>query len=72
MINAKAELESARTRLEEASRSIVQDTNKQFELSKLEREVAANRQLYESFVEKFEETDMSSQYTITNAQIIDE
>jgi len=72
MINAKAELASARTRLEEASRSIVLDTSKQFELSKLEREVAANRQLYESFLEKFEETDMSSQYTITNAQIIDE
>jgi len=72
MINAKAELESARNRLEEASRNIVQDTSKQFELSKLEREVAANRQLYESFLEKFEESDMSSQYTITNAQIIDE
>lgn len=71
MINAKAELESARTRLEEASRSIVLDTTKQFELSKLEREVAANRQLYESFMKKFEESDMSSQYTITNAQIID-
>lgn len=72
MINAKAELESARNRLEEASRSIVMDTSKQFELGKLEREVAANRQLYESFLEKFEESDMSSQYTITNAQIIDE
>lgn len=72
MINAKAELQSARQRLEEASRSIVLDTNKQFKLSKLEREVAANRQLYESFLKKFEESDMSSQYTITNAQIIDE
>lgn len=72
MINAKAELESARTRLDEASRSIVLDTTKQFELSKLEREVAADRQLYESFMEKFEESDMSSQYTMTNAQIIDE
>lgn len=72
MINAKAELQSARIRLEEASRNIVLDTSKQFELSKLEREVAANRQLYESFLEKFEESDMSSQYTITNAQIIDE
>lgn len=71
MINAKAELESARARLEEVSRGIVLDTSKQFELSKLEREVAANRQLYESFLAKFEESDMSSQYTITNAQIID-
>jgi len=71
MISAKAELESAQQRLDEASRNIVLDTSKQFELSKLEREVAANRQLYESFLERFEETDMSSQYTITNAQIID-
>lgn len=72
MVNAKAELESARNRLEEASQSIVLDTSKQFELSKLEREVAANRQMYESFMTKFEESDMSSQYTMTNAQIIDE
>ncbi|HSH41806.1 MAG TPA: polysaccharide biosynthesis tyrosine autokinase [Arenicellales bacterium] len=71
MINAKAEMESALARLDEASRSIVLDTSKQFELSKLEREVAANRQLYESFLEKFEESDMSSRYTITNAQIVD-
>lgn len=71
MVNAQAELNSARARLEEVSRGIVLDTSKQFELSKLEREVAANRQLYESFMEKFEESDMSSQYTITNAQIID-
>lgn len=72
MINAKAELESARQRLDEVATDIVDDTGKQFELSKLEREVAANRQLYESFMEKFEESDMSSQYTISNAQIIDE
>lgn len=72
MVSAKAELESARGRLDEASRNIVLDTSKQFELGKLEREVAANRQLYESFLGKFEESDLSSQYTITNAQIIDE
>jgi capsular exopolysaccharide synthesis family protein len=72
MISAKAELESARQRLDEVSRNIVFDATKQFELSKLEREVAANRQLYEAFLSKFEETDLSSQYTITNAQIVDE
>lgn len=72
MISAKAELESAQKRLEEASSNIVLEKSKQFELSKLERDVAANRQLYETFLAKFEETDMSAQYTITNAQIIDE
>lgn len=72
MISAKAELESARKRLEEAANNIVLEKSKQFELSKLEREVAANRQLYETFLAKFEESDLSAQYTITNAQIIDE
>ncbi|MFZ0486560.1 MAG: GumC family protein, partial [Arenicellales bacterium] len=71
MITAKAELASARARLEEASKSIVQQTNEQFELSKLEREVKANRQLYETFLSKFEQADLSTQYNLTNAQIVD-
>lgn len=71
MINAKAELASARARLEDASKSIVQQTNKQFELSKLEREVKANRQLYQTFLSKFEQADLSSQYNLTNATIVD-
>lgn len=72
MITAKAELESAKKRLEAASKDIVSETSKEFELNRLERDVAANRQLYDAFLSKFEETDLSSQYTITNAQIIDE
>lgn len=71
MITANAELQSAKKRLEEASKDIVSETSKEFELSKLERDVAANRQLYEAFLNKFEQTDLSSQYTITNAQTID-
>lgn len=71
MVSARAELEAAQQRLDSVSKNIVKETTKQFELSKLEREVAANRQLYESFLAKFEETDLSSQYTITNAQIVD-
>lgn len=71
MISARAELEAAERRLDGVSQNIVQETTKQFELNKLEREVAANRQLYESFLAKFEETDLSSQYTITSAQIVD-
>ncbi|MGA8260662.1 MAG: polysaccharide biosynthesis tyrosine autokinase [Arenicellales bacterium] len=71
MINAKAELASARQRLEEASKKIVDDKNKQFELSKLEREVASDRQLYQAFLSKFQETNLSSQYNLTNAQIVD-
>lgn len=71
MITANAELASARARLEEASKSIVQQTNEQFELSKLERGVKANRQLYETFLSKFEQADLSTQYNLTNAQIVD-
>jgi len=42
-----------------------------FELSKLEREVAANRKLYQSFLTRFKEADVSQEYDKTNVKIID-
>ena len=42
-----------------------------FELSKLEREVEANRKLYQSFLTRFKEADVSQEYDKTNVRIID-
>lgn len=72
MINASEELNNAKIALEEASKTVVTKRSKQFELGKLERELSSNRQLYEAFLEKFKESDLSSQYNISNAQVVDE
>lgn len=47
-------------------------SGKAFTLAKLEREVEANRQLYESFVTRFKEADIANEYDVSNVRIIDE
>ena len=50
----------------------VQDVNrKEFKLQVLEREVAANRQLYEMFVGRAKETDASTSVQLAVARIVD-
>lgn len=71
IIAAKAELESAKKRLDSESRGVVKTKKKEFALAKLEREVATNRQLYELFLTRFKETDLSTDYKLTNARVID-
>jgi capsular exopolysaccharide synthesis family protein len=47
-------------------------SGKAFTLAKFEREVEANRQLYESFVARFKEADIADEYDVSNVRIIDE
>lgn len=47
-------------------------SGKAFTLAKLEREVEANRQLYESFVARFKEADIANEYDVSNVRVIDE
>ncbi len=47
-------------------------SGKAFTLAKLEREVEANRQLYESFVARYKEADIANEYDVSNVRIIDE
>ncbi len=47
-------------------------SGKAFSLAKLEREVEANRQLYESFVARYKEADIADEYDVSNVRIIDE
>jgi len=46
-------------------------TGKEFELAKLERNVATNRQLYDIFLTRSKETNVSGNTDVTNVRIID-
>ncbi len=71
IVAAKAELDAATARLSAASGAVVETKGKEFELAKLEREVATNRQLYETFLTRFKETDTAGDYNIRNVRILD-
>ena len=47
-------------------------SGKAFTLAKLEREVEANRKLYESFVTRYKEADIADKYDVSNVRVIDE
>jgi len=44
---------------------------KEFELAKLERDVAANRQLYDVFMTRFKETSSTGDNEVTNVTVVD-
>ncbi|MFT5173115.1 MAG: succinoglycan biosynthesis transport protein ExoP [Gammaproteobacteria bacterium] len=46
-------------------------SGKVFELDKLEKEVEANRRIYDSFLERFKQTDLAENYDGTNVRVID-
>jgi len=46
-------------------------SGKAFKLKQLEREVEANRHLYEVFLTRFKEADVADKYDVSNARIID-
>ena len=47
-------------------------SGKAFELRQLEREVDANRSLYETFLARFKEADVADEYDVPSARIIDQ
>ena len=54
------------------SKSEIQDINrKSYELSQLQREVTANRQLYDMFFQRFQETNQTD-FAAANARFVDE
>ncbi len=68
----RAEVLAAKRRLDSKSRSISSNRQKQIELARLEREVDSNKELYEAFLNKFREADLSSSATqVARARIID-
>ena len=69
---ARAELNAAKSRLDRRSRLVSSTREKEIELSRLERDVAVNQELYEAFLAKFKEADLSSSGSkVASARIID-
>jgi len=69
---ARAEMLAAKQRLDNKSRSISSNRTKQIELDRLEEEVESNKELYEAFLAKFREADLSSSASqVARARIID-
>lgn len=69
---ARSEVLAAKQRLDAKSRSISSNRLKQIELDRLEREVQSNKELYEAFLSKFREADLSSSASqVARARIID-
>ena len=72
MQEARAELGAAKARLDRKSRNIAGSRAKEIELARLESDVAANQELYEAFLTKFKEADLSSSGTqVASARIVD-
>jgi polysaccharide biosynthesis transport protein len=71
LIRAQTELDSARTALSEASRSIVLDADKRFELAKLENDVRSNQEVYELYLSRFRRLDVSTGETISPVYVLD-
>ncbi|WP_170132111.1 GumC family protein [Arenicella xantha] len=69
---ARAEMLAAKQRLDSKSRSISSSREKQVELARLERDVQVNQELYEAFLAKFKEADISASGSqVASARIVD-
>jgi len=71
IVAARAERNSAQARYNSASRGVSGSKSKEFELSKLEREVDLNQKLYDLFLSKFRESDLNSGNQLSSARIVD-
>ena len=69
---AQAEVNAAKARLDGKSRNIASGRIKEIELRRLERDVEVNQELYEAFLAKFRETDLSSSGDqVASARVVD-
>lgn len=70
--DALAEMNAAKARLDRKSKNLTSSTLKSFELSRMERDVEVNRELYEAFLTKFKESDLSNSGSqIASARVVD-
>ena len=71
-VEVARENEAAIARTLQYAKSDIQSFNrKEFQLTSLEREVSANRQLYEQFMQRSKETNVSDELQNTVARVID-
>lgn len=72
MTEARSELNAAKSRLDRRSRVLSSSREKEVELARLERDVEVNQELYEAFLAKFKEADLSSSGSkVASARIVD-
>ncbi|MFT7533246.1 MAG: succinoglycan biosynthesis transport protein ExoP [Gammaproteobacteria bacterium] len=71
LIQAKSELASAKRKLSTESQTIVLDTEKKFQLSKLENDVKSNREIYELFLNRFRQIDVTSTNAVSPIYMLD-
>ncbi len=72
MVEANAEVAAAKLRLDGKSSQIAGSREKVAELDRLERDVARNQELYDAFLTKFREADLSSSGDrLASARIVD-
>lgn len=69
---ARSEVNLAKSRLDSKSRSISSTRTKEVERARLERDVKSNQELYDAFLTKFKETDLSTSGSqVASARIVD-
>ena len=69
---ARSEFNVAKLRLDSKSKNISSSRDNEVELARLERDVAVNQELYEAFLSKFKEADLSSSGSqVASARIVD-
>lgn len=71
MVAARAELESAERDLKSSKREIQDIGKKEVTLRELKREVAINRQLYDTFLNRIKETNEAMELQSANARVVD-
>ena len=71
MLELYSKLASARRRLSTVSKGVSKEKGKEFGLEKLEREVSTNRELYEIYLTRLKETDLSTDIKLSNARVLD-
>ena len=68
---ATTQVEKFRSMISRQQAEMREISGKAFEMKQLEREVEANRRLYETFLARFKEADVADEYDVPNVRIID-
>jgi len=71
LIQALSELQVIKSRLKDEQQGIVDAKKQASELARLEREVNANRELYDLFLNRFRETDVAGGEKTANVRVLD-
>ncbi len=71
LIRARTELDAAREQLSQESKSIVLDTEKRYQLAKLENDVQSNQEVYELYLSRFKKMDVTTNETISPVYVLD-